>query len=1048
VLGKSGAARPLIPRPGLTERVSRALERGSLVIVADAGFGKTVALEQALRGRHLVAWVACREADREPGRFLLSLLEAVRGALPGAADVLAERLAAGGGAVDPLPATRELAAELDSLLVEPLVVVLDDAERLHGSGAMALVGALLGARSRVRLAVATRRELPLRLARLRASGELTDLRSADLAFTADECGRLLAARLGREPAAAEVAATMEATGGWALGLALGAARGHDSQRAMFEYLAEEVLDAVEPELREQVLDSSLAPELSPPVIESLGLPADFVERAQAHALLLRDAYHPMFREFLLANLRRRRSDAQLRELHARVARGLAAAGRPGEAVDHWLEARKWEAAVAAMANASPELRRASPATLYAWLDRLPPAWRRAPACRLIEGQLAANEGRYEYAVPLLREVVAAGDPEAEWAARAALAAVLFSTGDFEEVTRLAAGWDGLAPDDAPAGALGAAFFRACACAVLGRQAEAREIADRLTATRAGAVLAPALRAGVDAGAALAAGRVERALEQLARDAAGQDLTEPTGFALGTVATLALFQTDAGLYDAALRSWARTTTAAGAFGVRWVARLAGFERALVLALQGRAAEAELALEQAGPPLGTGWRDHSREKARAAIAALRRDGNEAAAAAEDALRLAAPAPLAFRVTALVQLAAVMPAGRARDAVNETLAVVDRQLPGGRGAFLRARLLAARAWLDDSEADVAACFAEAGAAARHVLRCEWTRLEPVVWRALEHGRLDAPTVIRELEAALPGGAALLPLTHHPRPAVREAALGAAAGSGHPDAIRGLPAEALAQLQPPALRFRVLGGFAVTRGSWRADDAAWERRVAQRLVRFLLLRRPASVAEDELLDAFWPDRDAERARRSLRVAMSCARAVLDIPGAPSAIEISGRRYRLRLRQGDSVDADEFETAAQAALVERGAAQVRLLERAAALWAGEPLPEERYSDWALGRRERLLDLHAGVLAALADRCLARGDLVGAGLRARELVEADPLNEGGYRRLMVAYARAGRRAAALAEFHRCRRALVDELGVEPDAETVGLHGRILAGEPV
>jgi DNA-binding SARP family transcriptional activator len=243
-------------------------------------------------------------------------------------------------------------------------------------------------------------------------------------------------------------------------------------------------------------------------------------------------------------------------------------------------------------------------------------------------------------------------------------------------------------------------------------------------------------------------------------------------------------------------------------------------------------------------------------------------------------------------------------------------------------------------------------------------------------------------------------------------------------------------------------LGGFSVTRGTWRADDAAWERRVAQRLVRLLLLRRDGSVSEDEILETFWPDRGATSARRSLRVAASRARGVLDVPGAPSLIEITERVYALRLRPGDSVDADDFEKIARAALAADGEPRGCLLKRAKSLWGGEPLPEERYADWALGWRERLTDLYAALLAALADGCLERGDLIGAGLQARDLVELDALNEGGHRRLMLAYARGGQRGQALRQFLACRRALVEQLGVEPAIETARLQQRILAGDPV
>jgi len=307
----------------------------------------------------------------------------------------------------------------------------------------------------------------------------------------------------------------------------------------------------------------------------------------------------------------------------------------------------------------------------------------------------------------------------------------------------------------------------------------------------------------------------------------------------------------------------------------------------------------------------------------------------------------------------------------------------------------------------------------------------------------------------------AAVVPFTQHPVTAVRLAAIRAAAACGDAGVIDDV--EQLARAENPALAkgttkawdgrreplvFTLLGGFSLTRGGWCPEDVAWERRVAQRLVRFLLVNRDRGVSEDELLDAFWPDRRLESARRSLHVAISRARRVLDMPDSPSVIEVTDRVYRLSLCAGDSVDADEFETSALAALAQSGATRRTSLERAASLWGGEPLPEERYSDWALGWRERLNDLHVAVLAALTDECLEHADLVAAGLRARELVELDPLHEGAHRRVMVAYARGGRRSQALRQFLACRRALVEQLGVEPATETTRLQQRILAGEPV
>jgi DNA-binding SARP family transcriptional activator len=251
------------------------------------------------------------------------------------------------------------------------------------------------------------------------------------------------------------------------------------------------------------------------------------------------------------------------------------------------------------------------------------------------------------------------------------------------------------------------------------------------------------------------------------------------------------------------------------------------------------------------------------------------------------------------------------------------------------------------------------------------------------------------------------------------------------------------------PPLSFRVLGGFALHRGEWPVDEAAWERPMAARLVRFLLVHRGAAVPDDVLLEAFWPDRPERAGRASLQVAVSRARAVLDPPGAPgSAIAGGGRTYRLALREGDRVDADVFAIAAREALRAPADERPSALETAAALWTGTPLPEDRYADWSRGWRQQLEERYRQVLSGLVD---ARGDggdhdgAVEAGLR---LLELDPADEGAHQRLIAAYARAGRRGHALRQFLACRHELVERLGVEPTARTVELQRRVLAGSAV
>jgi ATP/maltotriose-dependent transcriptional regulator MalT len=83
-----------IARPILVERLNRALDRGSLLLLAGAGCGKTVALEEALAAREArCAWLRCTPADTDAGRLLRRLVQSLSEAAPGAVDLLAERLA-------------------------------------------------------------------------------------------------------------------------------------------------------------------------------------------------------------------------------------------------------------------------------------------------------------------------------------------------------------------------------------------------------------------------------------------------------------------------------------------------------------------------------------------------------------------------------------------------------------------------------------------------------------------------------------------------------------------------------------------------------------------------------------------------------------------------------------------------------------------------------------------------------------------------------------------------------------------------------------------
>src|SRR3954469_15117521 len=270
-----------IARPALATRLARLLDAGHLLLVAGAGWGKTTALEQCLESRGGPSvWVRCNDFDRDPGRLLTDLVDALGRGVPGAADVLGDRLATATGPVDQRLAARQLALELERLVVGPLTIVLDDCERLGDfAEPWTVVSPLLetGAPD-LRLALVGRRPPPLRLGRLRAGGRLTEVGAAELAFSPAECAEVIGRARGRDPAPEEVDRVWSATEGWPLGVALSAAAsdsGSGLRDGLAAFFDEEILDGLDPELRAALLRSSLPEELDPAVAEALGLPTGF-----------------------------------------------------------------------------------------------------------------------------------------------------------------------------------------------------------------------------------------------------------------------------------------------------------------------------------------------------------------------------------------------------------------------------------------------------------------------------------------------------------------------------------------------------------------------------------------------------------------------------------------------------------------------------------------------------------------------------------------------------------------------------------------------------
>jgi LuxR family maltose regulon positive regulatory protein len=240
-----------------------------MVVAASAGSGKTVLLrswidEAGLAGR--TAWVAVRRDERDPQRFWLSVVDALR------------QTSAGSALVRELTATPDLDgwAIVERLLkdlaplAERLWLVIDDLHGLDAAEARQQVELLvMRAPAELRFVLATRHDVRLGLHRLRLEGELTEIRADDLRFSQAEARALFAAA-GVELAEPTLEMLYQRTEGWAAGLrpaALSLAGHPDperfaaefsgSERTVAEYLLAEVLDRQPEQVRRLLLRTSV-----------------------------------------------------------------------------------------------------------------------------------------------------------------------------------------------------------------------------------------------------------------------------------------------------------------------------------------------------------------------------------------------------------------------------------------------------------------------------------------------------------------------------------------------------------------------------------------------------------------------------------------------------------------------------------------------------------------------------------------------------------------------------------------------------------------------
>ena len=473
-------ARPLlVARRDLLRRLDGALAPGiGLVLVsAPAGYGKTTLLaswlahlcpagdaacdDEATPRRHVhSAWLSLDTGDNDPARFLSYLAAALRQTDAGQAHCFASLDALAG--MQTWGSVLSLFVDEVATLAEPMLLVLDDYHLVAAQAIHDAVASLLEFMpGNFHLAIATRSDPPLSLARLRGRGQILELRQGDLRFSVPEAAQFLDRTLKSTITQDHVAALTSRTEGWIAGLQMAAlslqgrtdaaefiAAFTGSHRHILDYLSEEVYRNQSAEVRRFLVRTSVlerfdaqlcAAVTAPSIPGPAGIDAqeaqrilEHLEHANLFVVPMDDnrrwyRYHQLFADLLRLRLAQEQPEA-VPLLHLRASEWFEQQQLIHEAIRHALAAQDYDRAAYLMERAAEVTMMSSEvATLRTWLEALPAdTLRNHPLLCVYEAgaMLLAGEAP-EQVEPLLRDALlrehnAIGGPVAVYLALLAL----------------------------------------------------------------------------------------------------------------------------------------------------------------------------------------------------------------------------------------------------------------------------------------------------------------------------------------------------------------------------------------------------------------------------------------------------------------------------------------------------------------------------------------------------------------------------------------------------------------------------------------------------
>jgi len=418
----------VVPRPRLSERLNEGLHRSLTLIAAPAGFGKTTVVSEWVAGcGRPTAWLSLDEGDNDPARFLLHLVAAVQTIAPKIGEGVLHALQS----QQPPPAEVVLTALVNEIAALPdnFVLVLDDYHLADAEPVdAALTFVIEHLPPQMHLVIATREDPQIPLARLRARGQLTELRAADLRFTPSEAAAFLNEVMGLSLSAEDVAALGDRTEGWIAGLQLAALsmQGHQDvpgfirvfagdNRYIVDYLVDEVLQRQPEDVRSFMLQTSILDRLHGPLCNAVTGQEDgsarlaSLERGNFFVVPLDEQrhwyrYHHLFADVLSAHLRAEQPE-QVPMLHRHASEWYEQNGSTADAVRHALAAEDFErAADLVELQTMTLLQSRQEATVLGWLRALPDEVVQArPVLSVMYAATLASNGQFEGVEGRLRD---------------------------------------------------------------------------------------------------------------------------------------------------------------------------------------------------------------------------------------------------------------------------------------------------------------------------------------------------------------------------------------------------------------------------------------------------------------------------------------------------------------------------------------------------------------------------------------------------------------------------------------------------------------------